>query len=232
MNSRQLGLGLLLSLAFACQKKSASAASDSEAQQAVSEVAGDTETKDAVDTAAAAEPATANDFLVGRWLSDCVNQPGSLQASVVLQYDFKADGTASTKTLSYAQANCSKRFTKSDVDLIKEQINADRLALGQAPLNAAEAAPYENLWFPTLSPFQFTLGKTLKDATIEMNTKQKVVDQDVNSYLVIFMNEGSLYFAETCTKADLDGQMCERIVGDSVKNRARDMSEAIAFRKM
>jgi len=222
----------MLSLAFACQKKADSGTSEGEVEQATSDVGVGAETKDSVDTSAAAEPGTPSDFLVGRWLSDCINQPGFLQASVVLQYDFTAPGTASTKTLSYAQANCSKRFTKSDVDLIKEQINADRVTLGQAPLSAAEAAPYENLWFPTISPFQFKLGKTLKDATIEMNTTQKVVDQDVNSYLVIFMDEGALYFAETCTKADLDSQICERIVGDSVKNRARDMSQSIPFHKI
>lgn len=232
MIRRNLVFGLVLVLGFACQKKGGgSSEEESEPEQATADQSSETaENPDAA--AKPEEPGTPPDFLVGKWASDCVNQPGFLQASVVLQYEFAADGNASTKTISYAGADCTKRFTKADVDGIMAQINADRAVAGTPPLNADEIAALNALWFPPLNAFTFKLGRTLKDQTVEMNATQKIGDQTINSYLTIYVEEGNLYFAEICTKADLDNQRCNKIVGDSVKNRARDMSNAVPFHKI
>jgi hypothetical protein len=233
MLRRNLVLGLVLVLGVSCSKKS-STSEESNPEQATADQATGKEGAPAGDGAATDGPSTDPAFLLGKWVSDCVNQPGFLQASVVLQYDFTADGNASSKVISYAGANCTKRFTKADVDGIKAQINADRAIQSPpaAPLNAAELAELDALWFPPLNPFSFKLGKTLIDQTVEMNYTQKVGDQMVNTYVTIFVENNNLYFAEVCRKDDLDNGRCNKIVGDSVKNRAMDMSNAIPFHKM
>lgn len=233
MLRRNLVLGLVLVLGFSCAKKSSSSEEEANPEQATADQA--TEGTDAAPDAGAAEvPGTPPDFLVGKWASDCVNQPGFLQASVVIQYEFAADGNASSKVISYAGADCTKRFTKADVDGIIAQINAERAAQvpPAAPLNAAELLQLEALWFPPLSPFSFKLGRTLKDQTVEMNYTQKIGDQTINTYVTIFVEDNNLYFAEVCRKEDLDAGRCNKIVGDSVKNRARDMTNAIPFHKI
>jgi hypothetical protein len=233
MLHRNLVLGLVLVLGVSCAKKSSSS-EESTPEQATADQATDKEGAPAGDGAAADGPTTDPAFLVGKWVSDCVNQPGFLQASVVLQYDFTADGNATSKVISYAGANCTKRFTKADVDAIKAQINADRAiqAPPAAPLNAAELAELDALWFPTSNPFTFKLGKTLIDQTVEMNYSQKIGEQTINTYVTIFVENNNLYFAEVCRKDDLDNGRCNQIVGDSVKNRARDMTNSIPFHKM
>jgi hypothetical protein len=234
MLRRNLVLGLFLVLGLSCAKKSSSSEEESDPEQATADQA--TETADpAADAGAEANaPGTPPDFLLGKWASDCVNQPGFLQASVVLQYEFAADGNAHSKVISYAGADCTKRFTKADVDGLIAQINTDRAAQvpPAAALNAAELAQLETLWFPPLNGFTFKLGKTLKDQTVEMNYTQKVGDQTINTYVTIFVEDNNLYFAEVCRKEDLDNGSCNKIVGDSVKNRARDMSNAIPFHKI
>ncbi|HET9235837.1 MAG TPA: hypothetical protein VFO10_01220 [Oligoflexus sp.] len=232
MLHRNLVLGLVLALAVSCAKKSSSS-EESTPEQATADQATDKGAAPAEETAVDG-PTTDPAFLVGKWVSDCVNQPGFLQASVVVQYDFTADGNASSKVISYAGANCTKRFTKADVDAIKTQINADRAIQSPpaAPLNAAELAELDALWFPPLNAFTFKLGKTLIDQTVEMNYSQKIGDQTINTYVTIFVEENNLYFAEVCRKDDLDNGRCNQIVGDSVKNRARDMTNAIPFHKM
>ncbi|HYX37450.1 MAG TPA: hypothetical protein VE954_30475 [Oligoflexus sp.] len=236
MIRRNLVFGLVLVLGFACSKKSSSSEEESNPEQAAADQASEEGTDPATDDAATPDvPGTAPDFLVGKWASDCIaNQPGSLQASFIVQYEFAADGNANSKTISYAAAACTKRFTKADVDGIIAQVNAERAAQvpPAAPLNAAELAQLENLWFPTLNAFTFKLGRTLKDQTVEMNYTQKIGDQTVNTYVTIFVEEDNLYFAEVCRKDDLDAQRCGKIVGDSVKNRARDMSNALPFHKI
>jgi hypothetical protein len=233
MVRRHLVFGLVLVLGFSCSKKSSSSEEESNPEQATADQATDEGTA-ATDAGATDAPGTAPDFLLGKWASDCVNQAGFLQASIVLQYEFAADGNASSKVISYAGPDCTKRFTKADVDGIIAQTNADRAAEvpPAAPLNAAELAQLETLWFPTPSPFTFKLGKTLKDQTVEMNYSQKLGDQTVNTYVTIFVEDNNLYFAEVCRKDDLDNGRCNQIVGDSVKNRARDMSNAIPFHKI
>jgi hypothetical protein len=232
MLRHNLVLGLVLVLGVSCAKKSSSS-EESTPEQATADQATDKDGASA-EEAAVDGPGTDPAFLVGRWVSDCVNQPGFLQASVVVQYEFTTDGNASSKVISYAGANCTKRFTKADVDAIKTQINADRAI--QAPpapaLNAAELAELDALWFPPLNAFTFKLGKTLIDQTVEMNYTQKIGDQMINTYVTIFVEDNNLYFAEVCRKDDLDNGRCNQIVGDSVKNRARDMSNAIPFHKM
>lgn len=233
MLRRNLVLGLVLVLGFSCAKKSSSEEETAPEQAAADQTTEGTD--EATGPGAAAEaPGTPPDFLVGKWASDCVNQPGFLQASIVIQYEFAADGNASSKVISYAGADCTKRFTKADVDGIIAQINADRAAQvpPAAPLNAAELSQLEALWFPPLSPFSFKLGRTLKDQTVEMNYSQKLGDQTINTYVTIFVEDNNLYFAEVCRKEDLDAGRCNKIVGDSVKNRARDMSNAIPFHKI
>jgi hypothetical protein len=220
-------------LGFACTKKSGSSEEESKPQNAIADQGN--ESKAVSEPVVIPEvPGTPPDFLVGKWASDCINQPGSLQASIVIQYEFSADGNASSKNISYAAADCSKRFTKADVDGLTAQINADRaLQLPPAaPMNAAELGAYEALWFPPISAFNFKLGRTLKDQTVEMNYTQKVGDQTLDTYVTIFVEDNNLYFAEVCRKDDLDNGSCGKIVGDSVKNRARDMSNAIPFRKI
>lgn len=233
MLRRNLVLGLVVVLGFSCAKKSSSSEEESPPEQATADQSTEEGSGPAAEVAAEG-PATAPDFLVGKWASDCVNQPGFLQASVVVQYDFAADGNASSKTISYAGADCTKRFTKADVDGIIAQINADRALQvpPAAPLNAAELAQLETLWFPPLNAFSFKLGRTLKDQTVEMNYSQKVGDQTLNTYVTIFVEDNNLYFAEVCRKDDLDAGRCNKIVGDSVKNRARDMTNAIPFHKI
>lgn len=234
MTSRQLTLGLLLLVGFACKKGGASA-DNSTPDAATADQAPETaETAETTETAAKGPevPGASSEFLVGKWTSDCINQPGQLQAAVYLQYEFLADGSATAKTLSYAGPDCTRRFTKPDVDAIKLQVNADRAAVNAAPLNAAEIASYDALWFPPISAFQFKLGRKLKDDTIEMNTTQKVASQDVLQYLVVYVQDGLLYFAETCSQAQVLNQACSKVVGDSEKNRARDMSNAIPFHKI
>jgi hypothetical protein len=235
MLRRNLVLGLVLVLATACSKKSSSSEEESNPEQATADQGTEESADPAADAGAAADvPGTPPDFLVGKWASDCVNQPGFLQASVVLQYEFAADGTASSKTISYAAADCQKRFTKADVDGLIAQINADRESQvpPAAPLNATELAQLETLWFPPINAFTFKLGRTLKDQTVEMNYSQKIGDQTINTYVTIFVEENNLYFAEVCRKEDLDNGRCNKIVGDSVKNRARDMTNAIPFHKI
>jgi hypothetical protein len=231
MLRRNLVLGLVLVLGVSCAKKSSSS-EESNPEQATADQA--TEGEAPEEEAATDGPSTDPAFLVGKWVSDCVNQPGFLQASVVVQYDFTADGNANSKVISYAGANCTKRFTKADVDVIKNQINADRAIQSPpaAPLNAAEIAELDALWFPPLNAFTFKLGRTLIDQTVEMNYTQKIGDQTINTYVTIFVEDNNLYFAEVCRKDDLDNGRCNQIVGDSVKNRARDMSDAIPFHKM
>jgi hypothetical protein len=231
MLRRNLVLGLVLVLGVSCAKKSSSS-EESNPEQATADQA--TEGEAPAEEAATEGPSTDPAFLVGKWVSDCVNQPGFLQASVVVQYDFTADGNANSKVISYAGANCTKRFTKADVDVIKNQINADRAIQSPpaAPLNAAEIAELDALWFPPLNAFTFKLGRTLIDQTVEMNYTQKIGDQTINTYVTIFVEDNNLYFAEVCRKDDLDNGRCNQIVGDSVKNRARDMSNAIPFHKM
>jgi hypothetical protein len=231
MLRRNLVLGLVLVLGVSCAKKSSSS-EESNPEQATADQA--TEGEAPAEEAATEGPSTDPAFLVGKWVSDCVNQPGFLQASVVVQYDFTADGNANSKVISYAGANCTKRFTKADVDAIKNQINADRAIQSPpaAPLNAAEIAELDALWFPPLNAFTFKLGRTLIDETVEMNYTQKIGDQTINTYVTIFVEDNNLYFAEVCRKDDLDNGRCNQIVGDSVKNRARDMSNAIPFHKM
>jgi len=222
-----------LVLGFACTKKSSSSEEESTPEQATADQA--TEAEAGTDPAANPEvPGTPPDFLVGKWASDCINQPTSLQASVVIQYEFSADGNASSKNISYAAADCNKRFTKADVDGLTAQINADRALQvpPAAPLNAAELAAYEALWFPPINAFTFKLGRTLKDQTVEMNYTQKLGEQTINTYVTIFVEDNNLYFAQVCRKEELDNGSCGKIVGDSVKNRARDMSNAIPFRKI
>jgi hypothetical protein len=231
MLRRNLVLGLVLVLGVSCAKKSSSS-EESTPEQATADQA--TEGEAPAEETAMEGPGTDPAFLVGKWVSDCVNQPGFLQASVVVQYDFTADGNANSKVISYAGANCTKRFTKADVDAIKNQINADRAIQSPpaAPLNAAEIAELDALWFPPLNAFTFKLGRTLIDETVEMNYTQKIGDQTINTYVTIFVEDNNLYFAEVCRKDDLDNGRCNQIVGDSVKNRARDMSNAIPFHKM
>jgi hypothetical protein len=233
MLRRNLVLGLVLILGASCAKKS-SLSEESISEQATADQATDKEGAPAGVGAAAEGPSTDTAFLVGKWVSDCVNQPSFLQASVVLQYDFTTNGNATSKVISYAGANCTKRFTKADVDAIKTQINADRAiqAPPAAPLNAAEIAELDALWFPPLNPITFKLGRTLIDQTVEMNYTQKIGDQTINSYATIIVENNNLYFAEVCRKDDLDSGRCNQIVGDSVKNRARDMTNSIPFHKM
>lgn len=233
MLRRNLVLGLVFVLGFSCSKKSSSS-EESTPEQATADQATDGSAPATEEGAAEEGPGTDPAFLVGKWASGCVNQPGFLQASIVLQYEFAADGNANSKVISYAGADCTKRFTKADVDGIIAQVNADR-ALQEppaAPLSAAELTQYEALWFPPLNTFSFKLGRTLKDDTVEMNYTQKLGDQTINTYVTIFVENNYLYFAEVCRKDDLDNGRCSQIVGDSVKNRARDMSEAIPFKKI
>jgi hypothetical protein len=233
MLRRNLVLGLVLVLAAACSKKSNSSEEESTPEQATADQ-GSEESTDPGAGAAAEAPGTPPDFLVGKWASDCVNQPGFLQASVVLQYEFQADGNATSKVISYAAADCQKRFTKADVDGLILQINAERESQvpPAAPLNANELAQLEALWFPPINAFTFKLGRTLKDQTVEMNYSQKLGDQTINTYVTIFVEDNNLYFAEVCRKEDLDNGRCDKIVGDSVKNRARDMTNSTPFHKL
>lgn len=228
MNVRYLSLISLTVLAFACGKKSASS-EEAPAEEATAEAA---VKPDQAAAEVAKAPPTSNEFLVGLWQSGCINQPGFLQASVYLQYEFLADGSALAKTLSYANADCVKRFTKADIDNIRNQVNADRAAQGLEPLSPAEVKAYDNLWFPQPSKFQYSLGRKLKDESIEMNTKQIVLDKEVSQFLMIFVQDGSLYFAETCLQSDYEAGICSQVVGDSESNRARDLTRAIPFNKM
>lgn len=232
MIRRKLAFGLVLVLGFACQKKGGS--DEGSAQEATAEETTTDNTDSANTDAAAADNAPATDpaFLVGKWQSDCINQPGYIQASLVVQYEFVADGNASTKTISYAGADCTKRFTKPDVDALIAQENSDRAIAGTAALNAAELAVYNNLWFPQPNPFTFKLARTLKDGSVEMNAAVKSGSETVYNYLTVYVKDNILYFAQLCSKADLDAGTCSKIVGDSVINRAKDMSQATPFRKL
>jgi hypothetical protein len=234
MIRRNVVLGLVLVLGFACEKKSSSS-EETPAEEATADQA--VEDPNAADPNAESpdEPGTPPDFLVGKWASDCVNQqPGVLQASYIVQYEFAADGNANTKVISYAAANCTKRFTKADVDNINAQENAARAAFEPPapPLSAADLAERETLWFPRIRPFTFKLGRTLKDQTVEMNYSEKVGEETINTYVTIYVVDDKLYFAEVCRKEDLDAKLCNQIVGDSVINRARDMTNAVPFRKI
>lgn len=230
--SRQLALGLLLALAFACNKKGGASSDETSPATAATAPAPDASASTAPGQKTADITPASADFLIGKWTSDCVNQPGNLQASVYLQYEFTADGSASAKTISYAGADCTKRFTKADVDAIKTQVNADRSTAGQAPLSPTEIAQYDGLWFPQPSAFQFKLGKKLTDDSIEMNTSQKIADQTVNQFLLVLVQDNQLYFAETCSAAQVTAQICSKVVGDSEKNRARNMRDSIPFHKI
>ncbi|WP_141735463.1 hypothetical protein [Oligoflexus tunisiensis] len=234
MIRRNVVLGLVLVLGFACEKKSSSS-EETPAEEATADQAVDGAAEGDPTAEASEEPGTPPDFLVGRWASDCVNQqPGVLQASYVVQYEFAADGNANSKVISYAAANCTKRYTKADVDNLNAQENAARAAEvpPAPPLSAADLAVRESLWFPTIKPFTFKLGKKLKDDTVEMNYSETIGDQTINTYVTIYVVDDKLYFAAVCRKEDLDANNCKQIVGDSVKNRARDMTNSVPFHKI
>lgn len=226
-----ISLVCVVGLGFGCKKKSDDSSPDASEEQAgvVDGTGGDADKG-----TAAEEPGTPADFLVGKWASECINQPpGYLRASVIVQYDFALDGNASSKILSYAGADCTRRYTKPQVDDIVASTNAERTLAGTAPLSAAELALLNELWFPTPSPFTFKLGKKLKDTSVEMNSTDRTSGEVINTYLTIYVeNETDLYFAAICLKQNLDAGECNQIVGDSVKNRARDMSNALPFHKI